>query len=60
MRSFTMVNYQTLDMTAKKNGQVVATGRIVVTADGKSRVVTLNGTTAKGVKFTNTVVYDKE
>jgi hypothetical protein len=60
MRSYTKVNDQTLDMTAKKNGQVVATGRIVVTADGKSRVVTLNGTTAKGQKFTNTVVYDKE
>jgi hypothetical protein len=60
MRSYTKVNDQTLDMTAKKNGKVVATGRIVVTADGKSRVVTLNGTTAKGVKFTNTVVYDKE
>ena len=37
MRSYTKVNDQTLDMTAKKNGQVVATGRIVVTADGKSR-----------------------
>ena len=47
-------------MTAKKSGQVVATGRRVVTADGKSRVVTLNGTTAKGQKFTNTAVYDKE
>src|SRR5882762_7101443 len=31
-----------------------------VTADGKSRVVTLNGTTAKGKRFTNTAVYDKE
>ena len=60
MRSYTKVNDQTLDMTVKKGGKVVATGRIVVTADGKSRVVTLNGTTAKGKKFTNTVVYDKE
>jgi hypothetical protein len=60
MRSYTKVNDQTLDMTVKKNGQVVATGRIVVTADGKSRAVTVNGTTAKGEKFTNTSVYDKE
>ena len=60
MRSYTKVNDQTLDMTVKKGGQVVATGRIVVSADGKSRVVTLNGTTAKGKKFTNTAVYDKE
>jgi hypothetical protein len=60
MRSYTKVNDQTIDMTAKKNGQVVATSRIVVAADGKSRVVTINGTTAKGEKFTNTLVYDKE
>ena len=60
MRSYTKVNDQTLDMTVKKSGKVVDTGRIVVSADGKSRVVTLNGTTAKGKKFTNTAVYDKE
>ena len=60
MRAYTKVNDQTLDMTAKKSGTVVVTGRIVVAADGKSRVVTLNGTTAKGKKFTNTAVYDKQ
>ena len=59
-RAYTKVNDQTLDMIVKKGGQVVAQGRIVVSADGKSRVVTLNGTTAKGKKFTNTAVYDKE
>jgi hypothetical protein len=60
MRSYTKVNDQTLDMIAKKGGKVVAQGRIVVSADGKNRVVTVNGTTAKGKKFTNTAVYDKE
>ena len=60
MRSYTKVNDQTLNMTVKKGGKVMATGRIAVSADGKSRVVTVNGTTAKGKKFTNTVVYDKE
>jgi hypothetical protein len=60
MRSYTKVNDQTLNMTVKKGGKVTATGRIVVSADGKSRVVTLNGTTPKGKKFTNTSVYDKE
>ena len=60
MRSYTKVNDQTLNMISKKGGKVVAQGRIVVSADGKSRVVTLNGTTAKGKKFTNTAVYDKE
>ena len=60
MRSYTKVNDQTLNMTVKKSGKVMATGRIVVSADGKSRVVTLNGTTAKGKRFSNTAVYDKE
>ena len=59
MRSYTKVNDQTLNMTVKKSGKIMVTGRIVVSADGKSRVVTLNGTTAKGEKFTNTAVYDK-
>ena len=60
MRAYTKVNDQTLDMIVKKGGKVVAQGRIVASADGKSRVVTLTGTTAKGKKFTNTAVYDKE
>jgi len=60
MRSYAKVNDQTLNMTVKKGGKVTSTGRIAVSADGKSRVVTLNGTTAKGKKFTNTAVYDKE
>jgi len=59
MRSYTKVNDQTLNMIVKKGGKVMATGRIAVSADGKSRVVTLNGTTAKGKKFSNTAVYDK-
>ena len=52
--------HQTLNMISKKGGKVVAQGRIVVSADGKSQVVTVSGTTAKGKKFSNTVVYDKE
>lgn len=60
MRSYTKVNDQTLNMISKKGGEVVAQGRIVVSADGKSRVVTVNGTTAKGKRFSNTAVYDKE
>jgi hypothetical protein len=59
-RAYTKVNDQTLNMVIKKAGKVVAQGRIVAGADGKSRVVTLNGTNAQGKKFTNTAVYDKE
>ncbi len=60
MRAYTKVNDNTLNMTVKKGGKVVGTGKVVVSADGKSRVVTVTGTTAKGKKFTNTAVYDKE
>ena len=59
MRSYTKVNDQTLTMIGKKSGKVVTQARIVVSADGKSRVVTVNGTTANGKRFTNTAVYDK-
>jgi hypothetical protein len=59
-RSYTRVNERTLTTTNKKNGKVTVTGRIVLSADGKSRTVTLNGTTPKGKKFKNVAVYDKE
>jgi hypothetical protein len=59
-RSYTKVNERTLTTANKKNGKVTATGQIVVSADGKSRTVTLVGTTPKGKKFKNVAVYDKE
>jgi hypothetical protein len=59
-RSYTKVNERTLTTTNKKNGKVTVTGRVVISADGKSRTVTLNGTTSKGKKFKNVAVYDKE
>ncbi len=59
-RSYTKVNERTLTTTNKKNGKVTVTGQIVVSADGKSRTVTLTGTTPKGKKFKNVAVYDKQ
>ena len=58
-RSYTKVNDRTVTTTAKKNGKVTVKGQIVVSADGKSRTVTLTGTTPKGKKFKNVAVYDK-
>jgi hypothetical protein len=48
-----------LAFTNKKDGKVTISGRIVVSADGKSRTVTVSGTDAKGKKFTSTSAYDK-
>jgi hypothetical protein len=59
-RAYAKVNDRTLDMTVKKAGKVVGTGRVVVSSDGKSRTVTYSATTPKGKKFKNTAVYDKE
>jgi hypothetical protein len=36
------------------------TGRIVVSADGKSRTVTASGTDAMGMKMSSSAVYDKQ
>ncbi len=59
-RSYKMVNDRTLTLTDKKNGKTTITGRIVVSAGGKSRTVTVSGTDATGKKFHRTAVYDKQ
>jgi hypothetical protein len=60
MRSYKKVNDRTLDITIKKDGKVTVTGRIVESADGKSRTVTTKGTDAAGKKFETVAVYDKQ
>lgn len=60
MRSYRMINPHTLVATEKKDGKVVITARIVVSADGKNRTVTVHGTDANGMKTTSTAVYDKQ
>ena len=60
MRSYTRVNANTLAFAGKMGGKVSISGRIVVSADGKTRTVTAHGTNAKGVKLTSTALYDKQ
>jgi hypothetical protein len=59
-RSYTKVDDRTLELTVKKDGKVTTSGRIVVSADGKSRTLTTSGTDAHGKKFKSTAVYDKQ
>ncbi len=54
------VNDRTNNTTAMKDDKVVMTATITVAKDGKSRVVTITGTDAKGKKFTDTTYYDKQ
>ena len=57
--AYKMVNDHSNDITTMKDGKMIWNGRITVSADGKSRTVTINGTDAKGKKFKGTAAYDK-
>ena len=59
-RSYKKVDDRTMELTNKKDGKVIVSGRIVVSADGKSRTVSTSGTDAKGKKVKNNAVYDKQ
>lgn len=59
-RAYKKVDDRTMDFTVKKGGKVTVTGRVALAADGKSRTVTTSGTNAKGKKFKNIAVYDKQ
>ena len=58
-RSVKKISARTLLLTIKKDGKVTISGRIVVSADGKSRTVTTTGTNSKGKKVSGTAVFDK-
>ena len=59
-RSYKKVNDRTVTFTTKKGDKVTASGRVVVSADGKTRTVTITGTDPKGKKYSGTAVYDKQ
>ena len=60
MRSLKKIDDHTLELTIKKGGKITGTGRIVVSADGKTRTVTVKGTDSTGKTFHATSVYDKQ
>src|SRR6266852_1613246 len=60
MRSYTKIDDRTLGLNVRKGGKVTTSGRIVVSADGKSRTVTTSGTDSQGKKISSTAVYDKQ
>ena len=59
-RSIKQIDEHTLELTVKKAGKVTMSGRVVVSADGKSRTLTLSGTDPAGKKITSISVYDKQ
>jgi len=60
MRSYKKVDDHTLAFTVKKDGKTTNTGRIVVSADGKSRMVTAHGAGEQGKKSKEKAAYDKQ
>ena len=59
-RSLTKIDDRTLGFNAKKNGKTILSGRIVVSADGKSRTVTSSGADSNGKTISSLAVYDKQ
>jgi hypothetical protein len=59
-RSYTKVNAHTLKFKQKSGDKVTLNGTIVAATDGKSRTVTISGTSGDGKKFSATAMYDKQ
>jgi hypothetical protein len=60
MRSYKKISDRVLTFTVKKDGKATVTGRVVVSADGKSRIVTTSDAGAESKGLRNRSVYDKQ
>ena len=60
MRAYKPIDDHTMALTEKKGDKITNTGRVVVSADGKTRTVTVSRTDATGKKMNITFVYDKQ
>ncbi len=59
-RAYTKVDERTLEFKNKKGGKAVAAGRVSISADGKTRTVTIDATTGTGAKVSSKSVFDKQ
>jgi hypothetical protein len=59
-RSYKVINDRTMDLINKKAGKPTTNGRIIVSADGKTRTVLTSSTDSTGTKTQSTAVYDKQ
>jgi hypothetical protein len=60
MRAYKPVNDHTMALTEKKGGKITNSGRVVISADGKTRTVNVSRTDATGKKMSTTFAYDKQ
>ncbi len=59
-RACKKIDDRTMEITNKKAGKVTTTGRVVISADGMTRTLTVTGNDAAGKKVTSTFVYEKQ
>jgi len=59
-RAYKRINDHTLSLTAKKGSRVTMSGLIIISDDGKDRIVNVTGHNAKGEKIKSYAVYDKQ
>jgi hypothetical protein len=60
MRSYTRIDDHTLGLNVSKNGNGTVSGRIQISADCKTRTVTVSGIDSSGKKFHSVAVYEKQ
>ena len=58
--AFSKIDDRTYQVVNKKGGKTTLMARIVVAADGKTRVTTQTGTNAQGEAIKNTMFYEKQ
>src|SRR5207245_3531545 len=58
-RSYKQIDPRTLELTNKKSGKVIVSGKITVSADGKTRTVSTKGMDTNGKKEATTAGYNK-
>src|SRR5215813_9307095 len=58
--SLKRIDANTVEFTRKKAGKVIGTATIVVSKDGKTLTMTAKGVNAKGEKYSNTGIFEKQ
>ena len=59
-RAYRPVDDHTMALTEKKDGKTIITGTLVISADGKTRTVTVSEPDSNGKRMSITYVYDKQ
>jgi len=59
-RSYKKIDERTVEVSVKKGSKVTTSGKVAVSADGKTRTAHVKGTSPSGEKFETTAVYDKQ